>query len=659
VEAPPSRYGYEPALDGVRALAVLAVICYHDAYIWAKGGFLGVDAFFVLSGFLITTLLVLEYWRAQGIEVVAFWGRRIRRLLPALLLVLVFVAIYGWIFLPAYELDRLRWDGIAGLFYFANWRFIATGASYFDLIASPSPVRPLWSLAIEEQFYLVWPLVTFACLRLARGRLRVLAGVCVVGTAASVWLMQALWTEGDPSRAYFGTDARAHTILVGCLLALLLLVWRPRARFSRLTVQIAGVLGALGVLWAWNRIWDVSHGYYGLGSLLYAVAVAAVIAAAVQPERGPLRVFLGWRPLVWVGTISYGLYLWHWPINLWLVEARAGFGGSALNGLRLVVTFAAATASYYLVERPIRLRRWPAPNQRWLVAPAGILLVGLTLFVSTAGAKPPPTFLGVPATACLPPSRSELAAARRAYRRDPMQPRSGPRFELAVIGDSTACSLQPGLQAAGPSQRMRVRDATVIGCGVVSGELSGDPGVIPVGTDQCPAIVADELRRVRASDPDVVLWISGWEKDDLKVGDRVVEAGTREHDRLVLRRMGRELRRLTRDGAKVVLVTVPPHTVADVFGNLVETPERENRRFEDFNALLLRFVAAHPEVTLVDLSAKVCPGGIPCPRELDGFAPRGMDGSHFTPRGAVWATEFLAPTLAAAGEAAVAERQGT
>ena len=138
---------------------MLAVIAYHTPYVWAKGGFLGVDTFFVLSGFLITTLLVLEWQRAQSIALVAFWGRRVRRLLPALLLVIVFVAIYGWVAIPPYELTKLRLDGLSGLFYVANWRFIVSGQSYFDLMSAPSPIRHLWSLAIEEQFYLVWPLV--------------------------------------------------------------------------------------------------------------------------------------------------------------------------------------------------------------------------------------------------------------------------------------------------------------------------------------------------------------------------------------------------------------------------------------------------------------------------------------------------------------------
>ena len=163
---------YEPALDGIRALAVLAVIAYHDDYGTARGGFLGVDAFFVLSGFLITTLLVLEYRRNATISLSHFWSRRARRLLPALFLVLLFVAVYVHQDVAPWDRLSVRNDGLASLLYVANWRFIAVRHSYFELFASPSPVRHMWSLAVEEQFYIVWPLVTLLCLKLARGPVR-------------------------------------------------------------------------------------------------------------------------------------------------------------------------------------------------------------------------------------------------------------------------------------------------------------------------------------------------------------------------------------------------------------------------------------------------------------------------------------------------------
>ena len=205
----PNQLAYQPSLDGLRALAVAAVVVFHLHETGLTGGFLGVDTFFVLSGFLITTLLVLEWRRTTSIGLIAFWARRARRLLPALILLLIAVAVFAHFEVPTTELHRLRWDGIAGLFYVANWRFVASSQSYFDLFSAASPFRHLWSLAIEEQFYLVWPLVTIACLRLGHGRLRILAAIAAVGTVGSVIVMAVLYNADDPSRAYYGTDARA------------------------------------------------------------------------------------------------------------------------------------------------------------------------------------------------------------------------------------------------------------------------------------------------------------------------------------------------------------------------------------------------------------------------------------------------------------------
>jgi peptidoglycan/LPS O-acetylase OafA/YrhL len=651
-------FRYQPALDGIRALAVLAVMAYHGAYKWARGGFLGVDAFFVLSGFLITTLLVLEWRKAQTIHLVAFWGRRIRRLLPALLLVIVFVAVFAVIAMPSYELEKLRWDGLAGLFYVANWRFIIAGQSYFDLFSAAAPFRHLWSLAIEEQFYLVWPLVVLGCLRLAKGRLRVLAVVCIAGTVASVWLMDALFRADDPSRAYYGTDSRAHTLLVGCLLALLFLVWRPVTRRAQLTIQALGVVAAVTVAWSFWKVSDVDPNYYGLGSLAFAVAVAALIAAAVQPGPGPVRTPLSWAPLRWIGTISYGLYLWHWPVNIWLVHWRVGFGGSALNGLRLLVTFALATASYYLVERPIRQGRPQARTLRW-VAPAGIATVGLTLLVATASAAPPPTYLGagrhpIP---CPAPSPSELRAARTALRRADTEPtvaRSARGTRVLLVGDSIACSLQPGLLAVGDAAGLEIKDASAIACGIASGEVESGDIFVPPNTDECDglmdAILDFGMRRPR---PDVVLWLSTWERVDLVEDGEVLEAGTPRWEKAMLRRMERVLDRFTRAGARVLVATQASLAPAKLNTATPDEQAAQDESFVRLNQLLLKFAARHPDdVTLVDLGDHLCPGGAPCPEERDGIVVRAADGGHFSPQGGVWASTWLLPYLAGTGETA-------
>ncbi|HET9471382.1 MAG TPA: acyltransferase, partial [Usitatibacter sp.] len=242
----PANLPHHAALDSLRALAVLAVIAYHYDASWARGGFLGVDLFFVLSGFLITTLLILEWRRSNRIATGRFWGRRARRLLPALMILLVLVAVITVNVIDPWKRAGVRNDGLASLFYVANWRFVAAKQGYFELFSAPSPLRHMWSLAIEEQFYLVWPLVTYAALRAGRGSLRLLAIVCAGGIALSIAVMAIVYKAGDPSRAYYGTDARAHTILLGALLAVVLLAWKPSAAAQR-RLRIASVVAFAAV----------------------------------------------------------------------------------------------------------------------------------------------------------------------------------------------------------------------------------------------------------------------------------------------------------------------------------------------------------------------------------------------------------------------------
>src|SRR6476660_334801 len=353
---PSSRhFGYQPALDGIRAFAVAAVLFYHAGQSWAVGGFLGVDTFFVLSGFLITTLLVTEWTNRSTINLLAFWVRRARRLLPALLLVMVGIVVYAGVFAAPGELTRIRGDSYASLGYVANWRFIFSGQSYFDQFSQPSPLRHMWSLAIEEQFYLVWPLVVAGLLWWRRS-LRVLLAACVVMIAASAALMALLYQPGhDPSRVYYGTDTRAQSLLIGAVVGIALFVHGPlRTRAARMAVRIAAVVGAGYTLWLFWRMSERTDALYQGGFLFAALAVSAVIVSVVQPDRGVLGRFLSLAPLRWVGRISYGLYLWHWPVYLTLTHTRTGLDGFALLVARLAVSFALATLSYYAVEKPIR-----------------------------------------------------------------------------------------------------------------------------------------------------------------------------------------------------------------------------------------------------------------------------------------------------------------
>jgi len=334
VPEPVSSFEYQPALDGLRALAVLAVLLYHAGVSWAPGGFLGVDAFFVLSGFLITSLLV-EEWRKRGrIDFRAFWARRARRLLPALVLVVIAVGAYALFVARPDELERIRGDTFGSLLYVANWRQFFE-SSYFAQLSTPSPLRHTWSLGIEEQWYLVWPLALVLVLRVTAGRRWAVIGVIAALAIGSAVLMAALFDPGgDPSRVYYGTDTRAQALVIGAALALLLAHPRRRSRRRRprpasdaaslIGLECAGILAVVYLGWLWTHVADTSTWLYTGGFLVEGLAVAALIAAATRPYSPILGPVLSLAPLRAIGWISYGLYLWHWPVYVYLTPARTG-----------------------------------------------------------------------------------------------------------------------------------------------------------------------------------------------------------------------------------------------------------------------------------------------------------------------------------------------
>ncbi len=348
---------YVPGLDGMRAIAVLVVIAYHLNVGWAQGGLLGVGVFFTLSGYLITDLL-LGYWDRHGtLGLGNFWLRRARRLLPALLLMLIVVSIWVALF-DSSQLDQVRRQVVSAALYFANWSTIAAHGSYFSRFAAPLPLDHLWSLSIEEQFYLVWPWLLLVLLYLFRSR-RLMALVTLVGAAVSAYVMTRLYHPGyDPTRVYEGTDTRAFGLLIGAALAM---VWPTRV--SRLSIRhsirspapldLAGAVGLVVILMLVWKTNSLSSFLYPNGLILLSVATGVVIAAVVNPSS-LLGEVLGCRPMRWIGVRSYGIYLWHWPlIVLWGGAESAGvhWGRAALQ---VAATMVIAALSWRYVEEPIR-----------------------------------------------------------------------------------------------------------------------------------------------------------------------------------------------------------------------------------------------------------------------------------------------------------------
>ena len=345
---------YLAGLDGLRALAVVAVLLYHAGYDVA-GGYLGVESFFVLSGFLITTLLVADQSRHGHIRLGAFWLRRARRLLPALVVMLAGTLILSAVLLPG-ELRPLGADTVAALLYVMNWKLIVAQQSYFDALSRPSLIQHLWSLAIEEQFYLLWPLACAAGMRLLRPA-GFLAGVLAAAFASSL-LMAALYDAGaDTSRIYYGTDTRASALLIGAALALIWTHDRRQSPDRRRDAALdgAGVLALALVLACYAWLHERHPLLYLGGFQLVTLATAIVIAGATAPGARLLPALLEVRPLRWIGRRSYGLYLWHWPIFLLVSpEAPGPWMRWWADLLRVGLTVLLAAASYRLVEQPVR-----------------------------------------------------------------------------------------------------------------------------------------------------------------------------------------------------------------------------------------------------------------------------------------------------------------
>ena len=627
-----------PALNGLRALAVAAVLCYHGGLPWAAGGFLGVDAFFVVSGFLITGLLLAEWKETGTIALGAFWARRARRLLPALFLVLGAVAIYAVAWASPDSLRHIRGDGYAALGYVANWRFIFAGQSYFDQFSAPSPLRHIWSLAIEEQFYLVWPLIVVAVLRFRRGSLRTLAGVTLGMLVASVALMFVLYHPGhDPSRVYYGTDTRAQSLLVGALLAMVLMRLRePRRQRSRVVLH-GSALAAAGLLaWAWVATSERSSFLYRGGFLIEAVLVAIVVASACQRRRGPLGIMLSWWPLQWIGLISYGLYLWHWPVFVVLSPQRSHLDGYVLFALRVAVTLLFATVSYYLVEQPIR--RGALHGWRVRIATPAVAAGTMTaIMVTTAGAAAAPREIS--AAELRPPAPRAVVAGATATATPPMR--------VLLVGDSMMNSLAPGVDRLAASQHFVSWNASIPGCG-----LSSDVGEqytntwTPASSRCFPRWHERWPQHITEYHPDVVVALLGTHDTfDRLINGHDVRFDSAEGARLARDELQQAVDLLSVEGAPIVLLTSPYHMMGWPQPITVSRSQYNPKWIDHWNDLLRQTADTNPgRVQVLDLNRFLDPNGR-WTDTVNDVHVRGPDLMHLNDAGADVTAQWLLPQL--------------
>lgn len=353
---PLQEHRYMSGLDGLRAFAVMAVVLYHLNIDWAPGGLLGVGIFFVLSGYLITDILASQWERHHRFDLIDFWMRRARRLLPAMFAMVILVVLWCLV-VDHSRLPALVGDVPAALLYVSNWWFIFHKVSYFESFGPASPLGHLWSLAVEEQFYLIWPLLLALGLKFLPKRIN-LAGWILSLAAISALLMAVLYEPGsDPSRVYYGTDTRIFALLIGASLAI---VWPSAKLKARVSNQARTVLDVVGVgtlfLLGW-MIWHTNEYQpflYRGGMVLIAIITALLIAVLAHPASR-LAIVLGCKPLRWLGKRSYGLYLWHFPVITLSTSQVSTTEPSIIKSMIQVgVSLLLAELSWRYVEQPIR-----------------------------------------------------------------------------------------------------------------------------------------------------------------------------------------------------------------------------------------------------------------------------------------------------------------
>jgi len=619
-----------PALDGLRGAAVLAILLFHAGHL--RGGWLGVDLFFVVSGFLITSLLFAEHETTGRVALSAFWSRRARRLLPALFATLFGVALYAGVLAEPNELARIRADALATLLYVANWHSIIAGNEYWELFRAPSPLEHTWSLAIEEQFYLVWPPLFLLLI----GRFR--ASTSAIAVAASLLaLVSALWMAWlfDPNagtaRVYYGADTRAFALLVGIVVAAI-----ARDRLTRPPdekhpgLDLLGWLGVLLLLVGWIGLDGRDPAVYRGLLFALACAAAATVAASVWSPSGSLARAAGVAPLRGLGVISYGVYLWHWPIYLALSPERVGFDGVPLTCLRVAATLAVSWVSYVVIERPVRHGKL-APRRVLVGSLAGGMLTLACVTWSTRE----------PVAASTPPASIAL---------DDDAP------VVMLLGDSLGENLADSFRERAAKRGLRGVVRARLACSALRATRMRFPGGQMLDISPCREIRASWIQEAAATRPPWVLILEGWAGGGAKELD---EGWSQPCESAFDQAYDADLEdlvtRLQAAGSKVALLAAMPPSMADLSDQYKAQWGRDDlgdleRRFETHMKCqnrVRRDVAARTRASLLDLSGSLC-GDSPCPRSLDDMLLR-ADGVHFSGPAAdcVWAipTSFLRISL--------------
>ena len=511
----PRGMAHHPGLDGVRASALIMIMLFHADPSWIPGGFISVSLFFTLSGYLITSLLLAEGERNGFVSLRSFWSRRLRRLAPAALVgVGVIVALSTWL-APSASQGRIRGDAVAATAYVANWRSITANHSYAEIFTDASPLQHLWSLSIEEQLYVLVPLVVALGFRFGLKR-RGITVVFAVLSAASI-LVSILASSHD--RIYYGTDTRAVELFAGSILAGVLgprLEGWAKARFRRPMVLLVAPLVAFVVL---SRVVDYQSSWLYTG-LLGSFALLNIVFCIGAVVPGPMRWIMSLPPLTLMGRMSYGIYLAHWPVYVWVDHDLTGLSPIPLLLVRFAITFAIAAVSYRFLEQPIRASRVLRSGRRAATALVASFVVVLALpLVVLAESKREIVDIVPRVLATVPPTSTPAVDAA------PVP--DGP-VSILVIGDSSAENVALALSNASDGS-IGVISAGVLGCPLLDVRLVYRRIDENQNTDYCPdnvLTVADY-----AADVDLVLVVSSvanqWDYQPLDSEERVAVGSER------------------------------------------------------------------------------------------------------------------------------------
>jgi peptidoglycan/LPS O-acetylase OafA/YrhL len=625
-------------LDGIRAVAVIGVLAFHAGVSGFGGGLLGVDIFFVLSGFLITSLLLGEWSKTGTVSFRRFYERRARRLLPGLLLLVLLVAAYAQWFAETDTLSTLRGDALSTILYVANWRFIFSGQSYFVHFGPPSPLLHTWSLAVEEQFYLVWPAVALFVMR-RRGK-RGLAAAATILMVASAALTFVLLHQGvSVSRLYYGTDTRTQELMAGALLAVVAPAITRNARAWRWPVTVLGGLGALFLLWALHGVSGQGNFLYEGGFLLVAVASAAVVLVVVVVPRALMARFLGWGVLGYVGRISYGLYLYHYPIFLMIDSQHSGLSGSALLVVRLGVTLAAAVVSYYGIEMPVRRRKVLRGRRLVAALPISVAIAVTAIVLAT-----------LPAPAPAAPPASVHTGLFTLPRTPPADLVDGKDVRTLLLGDSVALTLGGGLRIDADRWGVSLDNQGKIGCDLDPDSTVNIEGSITQAAQGCANWPQTWQRLIDRLNPDVVaVELGRWEVSDRIIDGKWTEIGQPAWDRVYSAELAEAIRILSSKGAHVVIFTLPYITQTTEAPNGTPWDINQPVRTNEYNALVRRVVARFPgRASVIDLNRLLDPAG-KYTSYLDGVRVRNPDDEHIALLGGMLLRPLILPTLVRLG----------